>query len=323
MEKSNLDRLLQRYLTGQVTEKERKKIEAWLDVMKAEKGNDLKLSESDDEKLFQKITNNIDNIDEIVSFRPENYKPRPFYLHTWFQIAATIFLLVAASFSIIYIKYRSPGVQEFFAINEREKVILNDGTIVWLNTGSKLVYYEKENEVRHAELEGEALFEVAKDPNKPFMIDCGTMTVKVLGTSFNIKTKKNKIELELLTGQVHLSSKNDKTGIHVDPKQKVIYSSNGEVEKLPWIEVEIKDIIATTEYNMQFENTTMDKVLDKIKKKFNADFTIENSQVNNCRITADFTDKSLDKTMSMISELLDIKYEIEKREVTITGNGCH
>lgn len=325
MEKSNFDNLLEQYVNGQTSPEETRKIEVWLDVMKAEKGNDMELSPEDEEKLFKKITANMDNIDEIVHFRPENYKPRPFFLKGWFQIAATILLLVTSSLTILYFNYRGDSLIQYFAKSERDKLILNDGTIVWLTKNSKLNYFEKANEgIRQAELTGEALFEVAKDPDRPFTIECGNIKVKVIGTSFNVKTNTDHLELQVLTGKVNLSSIKDEKGVDVSSLEKVTYTTDGKIiERSSLKDSEIEEVIESTDYNMRFSNTEMKEVFQRIEKKFNARVSVENQHVNKCRLTADFTDKSLEQTMSMISQLLDIKYTIDKPEVKVSGKGCN
>src|SRR5260221_5415503 len=97
MRKSNLDHLLHRYVTDQVSEQERIKIEAWLDVKKT-KGDDMDLSQQDEERLFQKITSNLHNVEEIISFNPKQTRLGTLTGRPWIRIAASILLLA----SVIY-----------------------------------------------------------------------------------------------------------------------------------------------------------------------------------------------------------------------------
>ncbi len=323
MEKTDFDKLLDRYVTGDVSEAERIKIEAWLDVMKAEKGNDLRLSKEDEDTLFQKIKSNSGNLDEIISFRPENYRPRSFFRKHRLRIAATFLLVAVASYVIFNLANRSQPVFERTATAGTERLVLDDGSIVWLTQGSKLTYQEKSRpDTRYAALEGEGFFEVAKNPDMPFMVVCGSMTVKVVGTSFNVKTGPGHVELEVLTGRVNLSSTADTMGVDVSPMEKVVYSKDGTVERFTLAEADVQTIIESTDYDMRFSNTTMDNVFARIEKKFATRVVVEDTVVNRCRMTADFTDQSLAKTMSMIAELLDIEYSIGRDKVTVTGSGC-
>ena len=323
MEKSNFDRLLERYMEDQVTEEEKTKIEAWLDSNKAKNGRHFIWTKEDEEELFKKITGRLDTVEEIVEYRPKEDKIRSIQVNRWLAIAATLLLLVAVSYVVWDLIDNRSTTQQVAAINDIDKVILNDGTIVWLHKDSKLIYFENQDKSeRHAELVGEGLFEVAKDASRPFIIDCGEIKVKVLGTSFNLKTGKGTIELKVLTGKVNLSSATNKEGIDVEPNNKVIYAGKGDLEKVSMDKTEVNTLAMRTEYNMQFKNAAMDQIINKIERKFDVKFKVDNKQVNKCKITADFTDHSLESTLRMISEVLDFEYEINGSTVTVTGSGC-
>lgn len=319
MKKTNLDRLLQRYVTGQVTEQEKKKIEAWLDVKKTDEGSDMTLDEADEERLFRKITASIDNVEEIKSFRPGQDKSRSLFSNRWFRIAATLLILVAAAYTVWFIAGRD-AVHETITQDTMEKVILDDGTIVWLEGQSRLTYVNN-GDVRQATFEGEALFEVAKDPSRPFAISCGEVSVTVVGTSFHLDSRSEGVELRVLTGKVRVSAANQEA-IEVASNEMAVYHPAGTISKATLADVEKEAVIARTEYNMAFRNTSLEDVIDRIEKKFDTEVVVEDARANKCRITADFTDHSLESTMEMIAEFLEVEYSINKNSVTLSGPGC-
>ena len=320
MEKSDFDRLLQRYLDGKLSERERVKLEAWLEVMKTETTADLELNREDEDRLFQKITSNLDNIAEIRAFRPDSGK-KTRIIRWSLSIAAGLLLAVFVSYLLWYTANRNPGRLKVVAENGVEKIMLNDGSLVWLRDESTLVYYEKADGTRYGELSGAALFEVAKDPLRPFMLHCGDVTVKVLGTSFTLKGDGDHIELNVLTGKVNLSSQADRKGIDVEPNEKIFYKS-GKIEKLPLDQREISAITANTTYNMQFTNASMNEIVKRIGDKFNVKIYLPVSQAGKCRITADFTDHSLESSLQMITEVLEVEYTRKDDTIIITGKGC-
>ena len=108
----------------------------------------------------------------------------------------------------------------------------------------------------------------------------------------------------------------------VEPNNKVIYDGKGLSEKATIDHAEIDRIIVRTEYDMRFKNEGMDQIMTRIEKKFNVTFKVANAQLKKCTITADFTDHSLESTLQIISEVLDIEYKINGSEVVITGAGC-
>jgi len=313
MERPNFDELLERYLTGQASEAEKIKIETWLDLMKIEtKGGDLILESEDEERIFNKISMNIDS-------QPGNLvilkKDKTIFFTSWISgIAATLLFLLAIA-SILWLNSR---IQQ-----GTEKIILKDGTLVWLKGKSTLHYYEDAStNSRHAELHGEALFEVAKDSHRPFFVTCGDMTIRVLGTSFNLKLVSDSLVLEVLTGHVNVSSKRDSIGVNIEPRQKVVYHLYEEVKKTRITAAEIFELTDNTEYNMKFVNASLETVIPKIEKKFNVKMEIDKSLFNRCKVTADFTDRSLESTLQMISEVLEFEYKRTGNSVFVTGDGC-
>ncbi len=320
MQKTEFDQLMERYVTGKVSEQERKKIEAWLDVMKTEDNTDLELSDVDEARIFQKLTSSITTVEDVVAMKPKR-KIRP---DQWMiRIAASLVMVSLLSYAVWYFTASREHLLEVVSKNGVEKIILNDGSLVWLRGESKVIYYEKPDEgARYTTFQGEALFEVAKDASHPFIVQCGDVKVKVLGTSFSIKTGTEQVELTVLTGKVNLSSSANTEGIDVQPQEKIVYKSNGEFEKLTASHQEITSITVNTDYNMQFTNAGMDEVVDKLESKFNVSVKLSDKRIRNCKITMDFTDQSLEKSLQLISEVLDVTYRIQDKTVTITGTGC-
>lgn len=320
MEKSDFDLLMERYVTGKVSEQERVKIEAWLDAMGAEDNTDLELSKEEEDRIFRKLTSSITTVEDVVALKPKR-KTRP---DQWMiRIAASLVIVSLVSYAVWYFTTSGKYQLEVVAKNGVEKIILNDGSLVWLRGESKVLYYEKPDEgARYTTFQGEALFEVAKDASHPFIVQCGEVKVSVLGTSFNIKTGVDQVELTVLTGKVNLSSAANTEGIDVLPQEKIIYKSNGEFEKLSTSPQEITSLTVNTDYNMQFTNTGMDEVVNRLESKFNVSVKLSDKRIRNCKITMDFTDQSLEKSLQLISEVLDVTYSIQDKTVILTGKGC-
>lgn len=320
MEKSDFDSLLKRYLAGQTTEKETAKIEAWLDVIRAQDPGNVELSKADEDRIFRKLSDNLDNLDEVTTLLPK--KKKGLSLGQWtLRIAASLSLVALLSYAL----WQYTGIVDgtrFFA-NDVDKLILNDGSLVWLRDDSKFIYFEKQDDgTRYGELTGEALFEVAKDPDHPFIIRCGDVSIKVLGTSFSLKSSGDELELKVLTGKVNLSTETNKEGIVVVANEKVVYKSSGEILKSSLETKEVAKITKHTQYNMTFKNASLQDVLERMEEKFSVDITLLDSQAGRCSITADFTDHSLESSLEMITEVLDVAYAKEGNMITITGVGC-
>lgn len=321
MKKSNFDALMERYLAGKVTSYERRKIEAWLEVMKTERTSDIELTSEDQEKLFKKIIGEGNSVDDVIALYPKQSPVTRFFTRQWVQIAASVVILLSASFIVWNLVSDSAPLHGLGA-GDMQKVILNDGSVVWLKKGSKFAYYEKDDGTRHARLTGEALFEVAKITNSTFTIVCDKITVGVLGTSFRLKTGPERIELNVLTGRVKLTSAQDSAGVNVEPGQKVIYAMAGELSREVLTEKEITGLTENTQYSMKFTRAKMDQVISSIARKFDVIITVTDKELNNCHISADFTDNSLENTLTILSDMLNITYTINGKNIKLSGKGC-
>jgi transmembrane sensor len=321
MEKSNFDELLKRYITGEVSEHERIKLEAWLEAMKTRNRDNLELSEDDEEKLFQKIVAKHDNLAEIKTMIPE--RKRVSWLGWSFRIAASMLVIALVTYIAWNLGKQNNGAVEFASYGSIEKVLLPDNSLVWLKGNSKIIYYEKEEEnIRYAELKGEGLFEVAKDPSHPFVINCGNATLKVLGTSFSVRATGDSIELTVLTGKVNITMTKNAAGVDVLPNEKIIFPRNGKIEKVTLANDEVSSITSGTEYDLSFNNTSLSDIGKRLEKKFNTNIAIEDTRAGACSITIDLTDKSLERSLEMITEILDVDFRREGDSIIVSGQGC-
>ena len=116
---------------------------------------------------------------------------------------------------------------------------LPDGTVAWLNAGSRLTYTESKSPVsRMVTLSGEAFFDVAKDAAKPFIVNAGSLSVKAIGTSFNVRAYDTDTlaEVALITGKVAVENLSRKyQGIELIPGEKAVLQENKiTLDKLPF-----------------------------------------------------------------------------------------
>jgi len=322
MIRSDFDKLLDRYLHGQLTPEETRKFEAWLDVRKTPRNTDLVLTDEDEQKLFEKIVSKTTNVEDISAFRPKYYKAQALLGNAVVRIAAGILLLAVCSYIIVSLTGKESSHHEVIATLDIQKVLLSDGTIVWLNKNAHLTY-DDVNSVRHVELQGQALFEVAKDAEHPFTISSGDLTATVLGTSFSLLANSGTMQLKVLTGKVNLSSATDVQGVDVLPNEQVVYNGSPAIEKGSLLPADVVAITQTTEYDMKFTNTSMKEVFNRLAKKFDVNISVNDTELYSCRITADFTDHSLSSSLDMLTEILDMEYEIADKKVTVTGKGCN
>lgn len=336
MDELEFKRLIEGYQHGLLSGKEKKLVDEWFEAMGQDNVQQL-WSAEDNLNLKKKILAQIAADEKSIFIRKglqksissgKGFRVRPLL----YRIAASILFLATLSYFGWQwrgglFKLISSGA-EVTSVNSTpgsiSKVLLSDGSLVWLKGNSTLTYPEEfSGAERQVALQGEALFEVEKDPAHPFIIQCGELTTTVLGTSFNIKTSEENIEVVVLTGRVALTSATDKQGIVVLPDEKAVY--NGLKKQLSKVETVMEEpvvIVSGTEYDMNFNDTRMTEIIRRIEGKFNVKVTMSDSKLGNCMITANFTDQSLDRTFNMISQALGFEYEIDGNEISLRGTGC-
>ena len=323
MDSHEFSELIKKYQRGEISEKEKNVLDEWFASMEKEEPKST-WSATDKQRIMQQVLNQIKPADTKIF---PGTKPQGSRFNAVYRVAAAIAVFLIASFLIWQQRSVEPvGRRTVQSVSKGNinKLILADGTLVWLKGNSALTYPSSfSGEIRKVSLEGEALFEVAKDSKHPFVIQCGELTTTVLGTSFNIKSTEKNIEVVVLTGKVALTSANDKKGMILLPNEKAVY--NGEQRLFEKRESEVEEKVAAvkdTQYPMDFEDTRMEEIIRRIEGKFNVKVRITDSNVANCMITADFTDQSLEGTVNMISQALGFSYELSGREVVVKGGGC-
>ena len=200
------------------------------------------------------------------------------------------------------------------------KLMLNDSTKVWLNKNTKLFYpREFSRERRIVKIDGEAYFDVASDKKRPFIVEGKKMKVSVLGTEFNFydDAKEEDAVVSLFEGSVQVEGNHNEGKIRIIPGQTAYLHSKGK-----YISVEKRnDKLNELWHNnkIQFNNANVEniaktlesiyKVQIDVDKKFNADETYSGTICKS---------NSLDSVLSLLQEVIPMKYEIENNVIKLT-----
>jgi ferric-dicitrate binding protein FerR (iron transport regulator) len=155
------------------------------------------------------------------------------------------------------------------------QVTLQDGTIVWLNSGSSLRYPTAfTGAERRVEITGEAYFEVAKNPHQPFKVKINLLSgeggeVEVLGTHFNINAYENEaiVRTTLLEGSVKVNHSTSTS--QLKPGQQLQLSKQGQVEIVN--KADLEETMAWKEGRFQFENADIHYVMRQIARWYDVE----------------------------------------------------
>lgn len=322
MTEFEFDRLLDLYKKNRLTAEEKKMVDDWFQQM--DSGAETPLNDADKNRLKRNILQTISNSgDASIESHVTSDRESPRW--TWLKVAASVSIIFVFGWLTWRFAFAPEELKSYASSGTVTKIALPDGSLVWLKGQSSLqAPLVFDSQIRKVFLEGEALFEVAKDAKHPFVIQCGQVTTTVLGTSFNLKALSGSVELTVLTGKVSLTSTHDKTGIVVMPNEKVIFDARKSLIASEKILIEEK--LATTdgtEYQMIFNDVALDKVFERIEKKFDVKISLSDEGLRQCKIRADFSDQSLENTLDMICQALDFHYVINDKEVRLTGEKCN
>jgi transmembrane sensor len=232
----------------------------------------------------------------------------------WYWAAATVIVVVSAlGFGRMFIRQnaKKSTIREVNEITTRlgskSKVELPDGSVVWLNAGSKLTYDKNfGQDIREVSLSGEGFFDVTKMKEKPFVIHTSSIDIKVLGTVFNVKAypQDKRTETSLIRGrvEVRIKSRPNDNPIILTPNEKLIVENNAVVETK---KKEIKKVVEDTA-DINSMNTIMS--IDKLKYN-NIDSSLaETSWINNKLI---FRDESFEDLAVQMERWYDVSIEIK------------
>jgi transmembrane sensor len=169
------------------------------------------------------------------------------------------------------------------------EIILPDGTHVYLNAGSRLIYPEFfADKTREVFLVGEAFFDVEHNEQQPFVVQTTDIRIRVLGTRFNVSAypSDNIIETVLTSGKVRLEQNN--TGMFTEttvlsPGQLAAFSKKERTTRLK--EVDIENYTLWKEGLLKFESTDLSRVVKRLERYFNIRFRYDNPFLGGIKIS--------------------------------------
>jgi transmembrane sensor len=219
--------------------------------------------------------------------------------------AAVILAFVLGVFSYFLINSYSIS-NKYYTISvpygAKSKIELPDKSVVWLNAGSTLKYAQNfAQKRRNVTLSGEAYFEVTKNPDMPFTVQGKEVSVKVLGTKFNVKSypEDEVVDVTLLQGAVRLNNNSapDKT-IMLKPNERATFNKRS--NQLSVSKVEAINSKEWTHGKLIFEEELFGQIVCRLEREYNVRINIKNKELNTLRFYGDF------RNAQSITEIFDI-----------------
>lgn len=188
---------------------------------------------------------------------------------------------------------------------------LPDGTKGWLNSNSKLSYRGNFSTNRQVTLDGEAFFDVKKNPAKPFTVNVDDIQLRVLGTRFNILSYKNEnnIEVVLEEGSLLFNDPKSKKHYTMVPNDLITYDKTRmDFSAKP---VQAQKYLSWKEGKLVFRNDPLDVIARRLGRWYNVDVEVNAEVSQELSLFATFTDENLEQVLELLKQSLPIDYTIE------------
>lgn len=246
--------------------------------------------------------------DKIKAAEGQEVTTRTIGFSGW-RVAASILLVMSIGVYAYFTYAPRPELKQITQSTrrgERRTIQLPDGSRVSLNAESTLQYpAEFDDDKRQISLEGEAFFEVVRNPEAPFSVDSRHITTTVLGTSFNILAYDDAdIHVAVNTGKVSVAS--DSLQIFLSPgEQGTVNQQTGELQKS---HIDIQSIIDWKEGVLHFDEVTLQKAITMIERWYNVDITCDNAGLLGRTLRGKYKEEKLETVLDDLQFIIGFKY---------------
>lgn len=364
MSKENFWILFSKKMAGEATDRELQELEQliqdhpeWqyalqnLEVMWETKAP-FNLAEEEDAYLLHYQLMKEKNISFDEETAPSTYSPAVKW-YTRKSLLRTLYATggVAAACLILFVlvrnvwtgnKSNTPAVREvneiITQVKSRSRVQLPDKSIVWLNAGSRLTYNKDFGKSgRQVELYGEAFFDVTHNADLPFQIQTSSITIKVLGTAFNVKAypEDETSETTLIRGSIEVSfKKRPKDKIILSPNEKLIVDNNHAggrdstgspanaplvtINKLPYNKADSTIAEMQWIHNiLVFKNESLAELAVKMERWYGVQIEIADERLKEKKFTGSFSNENIEQAMEALTFSTPFQFSIHGNKIII------
>ncbi len=316
-EKQPIEELIAKYFSGSILPDEKRILIAWLNESADNKAifNQLRNIWQVSNPAFQPDDIDVERAHKSVMREINGRYLKAAPLIVWFQRAAAV-LIIPLIILTAYQYYKSTGRdtktawQEIFSpYGTHSKILLPDGSTVWLNSGSQLKYPVRfTGSERNVVLTGEGFFNVQTDKKHPFIVETEKIKVRATGTAFNVEAylQDTIAAVTLLEGSVDVVINNIKKE-KLEPDQRLIFKDNSHEYELNQVNANYwclwKDGI------LAFRNEPLKDVFKRIGRTFNVDIEVKDKSVGEQLYRATFEEESLDEILRLLKLSAPIRYK--------------
>lgn len=273
------------------------------------------------DKAFENFRNRVESQKEIQST-----SRRGFSLSALWRYAAVVAIIIAVG--CISYWQGEVNVKDTFAdisveapLGSKTKLYLPDGTLVWLNAGSRMTYSQGFGvDNRKVELEGEGYFEVKRNEKIPFFVKTKDLQLQVLGTKFNFRDypEDHEVVVSLLEGKVGLNNllREEKEAVLSPDERAVLNKANG---LLTVESVTASNASQWTDGYLFFDEELLPDIAKELERSYNVKIHIANDSLKTFRFYGNFVrrEQNIQEVLEALASTEKMQYKIEERNITI------
>lgn len=333
-EKKHIDELIAAYLTAGLDKDALDELKAWIAASAENRQYFVRQREVwfsavsrqsasvyDKEKAFRTFRTRIEDTKKIQAA-----SRRGFSLPMLWRYATVVAVMIAVG-CLSYWRGEA-NVKDTFAdisveapLGSKTKLYLPDGTLVWLNAGSRMTYSQGFGvDNRQVRLEGEGYFEVKRNEELPFFVKTRDLQVQVLGTKFNFRdyAEDHEVVVSLLEGKVELNNllKKEKEAVLSPDERAVLNKANG---LLTVESVTASNASQWTDGYLFFDEELLPDIAKELERSYNVKIHIANDSLKTFRFYGNFVrrEQNIEEVLDALASTEKMQYKIEERNITI------
>jgi len=306
------DTFLARWLSGQLSDEELAEFESHKDFETYKKiasaSANLQVPERNKQKGWEALSQVMTEKDSPPLKKPAT-KQRTI---SWWKYAAAASILFIIGY---FVFSNNDSLQTYnAAVASQETISLPDGSTVILNADSEISFKQKGFLAeRTLNLSGEAFFSVKKGSN--FTVETQNGAVRVLGTSFNVNSRKNKIDIKCYTGKVGLSFNEFKEMEVLNPGDRVLAQNQQLIQRS---KSEINDTNPSwTKGQSKFEQADFIEVIESLERQFDVTISYPQDLKKLPKYNGGFPHNNLETALNIIFSSVGYQYEINGKQIKL------
>jgi len=316
----NIDHIISKVLAGEATPDEKQILRDWVDSDKAnlEQFNNLKAYWNLEVKLDHNVS--FDNSYRLYrKHKQDNISRKYIYMLVGSAAAIAIAgLLVFKTIKNPVLMTPEISSYELVTKNKKDTLLMPDSSIIVLNKYSKLLYTSQYGEKdRQVTLEGEAYFDVAKNADKPFIVDLPKSKIQVLGTKFNIKSYDSTphITTTLISGSIKYQTQ--RSQIILTPNQNLTFNKKN--DKIIVTKCDAEQAMLWMKGLYKYQSVTLESLVQDLSIVYDQRIYIIDHDLSETIISGTFSEKqSIDDILHIISHSIPITWKKNKNIIAIS-----